>query len=228
MSVPATRPTPPMSLRSDVPAVATASDRPAASPPERTPPWERRGERHREQDSGRQGGRRWSGRPLALLISAMLIPAALFSLPGCDYFAEKKLVAGVHTEADVRNFMGKPEMIREEPDGTRRLEYPRSPMGSQTYFVYIGKDGKYKGMEKAMNEANFRRVTPGMSKDDVRGILGKQTEILPLKLKNVEVWSWRYEGDGNTTMLFNVTFDDATGKATDISRERDPKVHGGA
>ena len=199
-----------MSLRPAAPAAVTVPDAPdrAASSPGR---------------AGRRGRR-----PLAILLGAVLIPATLFSLQACDYFAEKKLVPGVHTEADVRNFMGKPEMIREEPDGTRRLEYPRSPMGSQTYFVYLDKDGKYKGMEKAMSEGNFRKVGIGMSKDDVRGILGKQTEILPLKLKNVEVWSWRYEGDGNTTMLFNVTFDNVTGKATEITRERDPKVHGGA
>ena len=199
-----------MSLRPAAPAAVTVPDAPdrSASSPGRV---------------GRRGRR-----PLAILLGAVLIPATLFSLQGCDYFAEKKLVPGVHTEADVRNFMGKPERIREEPDGTRRLEYPRSPMGSQTYFVYLDKDGKYKGMEKAMSEGNFRKVGIGMSKDDVRGILGKQTEILPLKLKNVEVWSWRYEGDGNTTMLFNVTFDNVTGKATEITRERDPKVHGGA
>lgn len=173
--------------------------------------------------------RRAPRRTLAARVATLLIPFAMIGgLAGCDYFAEKKLVPGIHTEADVRNFMGKPEMIREEPDGTKRLEYPRSPMGSQTYFVYIDKDGKYKGMEKAMNEANFAKVRVGMSKDDVRGILGKQTESLPLKLKNTEVWSWRYEGDGNTTMLFNVTFDNASGKAVELSRERDPKIHGGA
>ena len=199
-----------MSLRPAAPAAVTVPDAPdrAASSPGR---------------AGRRGRR-----PLAILLGAVLIPATLFSLPGCDYFAEKKLVPGVHTEADVRNFMGKPEMIREEPDGSRRLEYPRSPMGSQTYFVYLDRNGKYVAMEKAMSEANFAKVRPGMGKDDVRGILGKQTDILPLKLKDVEVWSWRYEGDGNTTMLFNVTFDNGSGKVTAIGRERDPRTHGGA
>ena len=80
---------------------------------------------------------------------------------------------------------------------------------------------------KAVSGLFLRDVPTFNQPADSLGLL-KDTEILPLKLKNVEVWSWRYEGDGNTTMLFNVTFDDATGKATDISRERDPKVHGGA
>ena len=164
---------------------------------------------------------------LARLVGAVMLPVALLGFAGCDYFAEKKLVPGVHTEADVRNFMGKPEMIREEPDGSKRLEYPRAPMGAETYFVYIGKDGKFLRMEKAMSEANFAKVKPGMSRDDVRDILGKPTEVLPLKLKKEEVWSWRYEGDVKK-MMFNAYFDDASGKVLRVSRDMDWKTEGGA
>ena len=170
---------------------------------------------------------RWP-RPIAAVIGALAAPALLLGLPGCDYFAEKKLVPGVHTEADVRNFMGKPEMIREEPDGSKRLEYPRGPLGAQTYFVYIDRDGKYKGMEKAMNEANFAKVKVGMTRDDVRDILGKPTETLPLALKKEEVWSWRYESDTSKLMFFNAHFDNATGKVTRITRDMDWKGMGGA
>lgn len=158
---------------------------------------------------------------------AGLLPLALV-LGGCDYFAEKKLVPGVHTEADVRNFMGTPELISEEPDGTRRLEYPRSPMGAETYFVYIGSDGKYKGMEKALVEANFQKVRAGMSREDVRHILGKQTETVPLALKNEEVWSWRYEIDAGSPMFFNAHFDRASGKVVRTSRDQDWRMKGNA
>lgn len=163
---------------------------------------------------------------LAAVALAVTLPVAVVGLGGCDYFAEKKLVPGVHTEADVRNFMGTPEMVREEADGTRRLEYPRSPMGSQTYFVYIDKDGKYKGMDKAMSEPYFSKVKLGMSRDDVRDILGKPTETVPLKLKNEDVWSWRYETDGSRLMFFNVHFDQDSGKAVRISRDIDWKGMG--
>ncbi len=158
---------------------------------------------------------------------AALLPLGLVMLAGCDYFAEKKLVPGIHAEADVRNFMGKPELVSEEPDGSRRLEYPRSPMGAETYFVYIGPDGKYKAMEKAMNEANFAKVKSGMSRDDVRRILGKQTETTPLALKNEEVWSWRYEVDNSKLMFFNAHFDKASGKVVRISRDQDWRGMGG-
>lgn len=158
---------------------------------------------------------------------AALLPVVV-AVAGCDYFAEKKLVPGVHTEADVRNFMGTPELVSEESDGTRRLEYPRSPMGSQTYFVYIGSDGKYLRMERALSEANFAKVRPGMSRDDVRHVLGKQTESVPLALKNEEVWSWRYEVDAGSPMFFNAHFDRATGKVVRITRDQDWRMKGNA
>lgn len=219
-----------MSLRPDTTDATDATGAVATTPARDRAAFAR--DRDRDRDDAATGDGRGRKRRLpGAVVAALLLPvavASLVGLAGCDYLAEKKLVPGVHTEADVRNFMGKPEMIREEPDGSRRLEYPRSPMGSQTYFVYLDRNGKYVAMEKAMSEANFAKVRPGMGKDDVRGILGKQTDILPLKLKDVEVWSWRYEGDGNTTMLFNVTFDNGSGKVTAIGRERDPRTHGGA
>ena len=78
-----------------------------------------------------------------------------------------------------------------------------------------------------MSEANFSKVAVGMSKDDVRGILGKPTEVLPLALKKQDVWSWRYEGD-NKMMMFNAYFDQADGKVVRVSRDIDWGTHGGA
>ncbi len=147
-------------------------------------------------------------------------------LAGCDYFAEKKLKPGVHGEADVRQLMGVPEMIWEEENGERKFEYPRGPLGSRTYFVYFGADGKFKGMEQALVEANFTRLKPGMSRDDARRILGKQTEVTPYPLKNEEVWSWRYEAEGNQTLFFNAHFDPASGRIVRITRNTDWRTMG--
>ncbi len=147
-------------------------------------------------------------------------------LAGCDYFAEKKLVVGQHTEQDVRTMMGKPEMVWEEESGAKKMEYPRGPMGTQTYFVYIGPDGKYLGMERVLVEANFAKVQLGMSQDDARRILGKQTEVTPYVLAKEEVWSWRYEGDAQKTMFFNAHFDQRTKRIARISRNEDWKTQG--
>jgi hypothetical protein len=164
--------------------------------------------------------RRAAGR----LMAAVCMAAAL---AGCDYFAEKKLVVGEHTEEDVRRLMGKPEIVWEEENGAKKLEYPRGPMGTQTYFVFIGPDGRYRGMERALVETNFAKVQVGMSPDDVRRILGKQTEVTPYALAREEVWSWRYEGDAQKTMFFNAHFDQASRRVKRISRNEDWKTQGG-
>ena len=148
-------------------------------------------------------------------------------LGGCDYFAERNLVVGQHTEQDVRRIMGKPDMIWEEESGAKKLEYPRGPMGTQTYFVFIGPDGKYLGMERALVKENFAKVKVGMTMDDVRRILGKQTEVTPYALSREEVWSWRYEGDANVIMFFNVHFDQGTRLVKRITNIEDWKTQGG-
>ena len=148
-------------------------------------------------------------------------------LGGCDYFAERNLVVGQHTEQDVRRIMGKPDMIWEEESGAKKLEYPRGPMGTQTYIVYIGPDGKYLGMERALVKENVAKVKDGMPLDDVRRILGKQTEVTPYALSREEVWSWRYEGDANVIMFFNVHFDQGTRLVKRITNIEDWKTQGG-
>ena len=162
-------------------------------------------------------------------IATRLLVATCLALAvtGCDYFAEKKLVVGQHSEQDVRQLMGKPDMIWEEESGAKKLEYPRGPMGTQTYFVTIDPAGKYLGMEKVLVEKNFARVQVGMTPDDARRILGKQTEVTPYSLAREVVWSWRYEGEQQKTMFFNAHFDQATMRIKRISRDEDWKTQGG-
>ena len=162
----------------------------------------------------------------AAALRLVAIACLAWGLAGCDYFAEKKLVVGQHTEQDVRALMGVPDMIWEEESGAKKLEYPRGPMGTQTYFVYIGPDGKYLGMERALVEANFAKVKVGMSQDDARRILGRQTEVTPYVLAKEEVWSWRYEGDAQAIIFCNAHFDQATRRIKRITRIEDWKTQG--
>ena len=166
----------------------------------------------------------WPWRWTAARFFAIVLFA--FGLGACDYFAEKHLVVGQHTEQDVRELMGKPDMIWEEESGAKKFEYPRGPMGLQTYFVHIGPDGKYLGMERVLVEANFARIEVGMTPDDARRILGKQTEVTPYFLAKEDVWSWRYEGDAQKTMFFNAHFDQATKRIKRVSRNEDWKTQG--
>lgn len=148
-------------------------------------------------------------------------------IAGCDWYAQKNLVVGQNTELDVRRIMGRPEMVWEEDSGEKRLEYPRGPNSNQTHFVYIDRNGRYQGMEQALNATNFAKVREGMTDDDVRHALGKPTEDIFYRLKNERVWSWTYDGDAGTKMSFNVHFDAATHKVARVTRTQDIR-HSGA
>ncbi len=167
-------------------------------------------------------------RAVLLTLCATVAAAGLGAgLAACDYVAEKRLVAGRHTEADVRKLMGKPEMIWEDERGARVLEYPRGPEGTQTYMVQIAPDGHYQGMANALTEANFEKVRPGMSRDDVRRLLGKPTEIVRFDLKREEVWAWKYVGDHGQPHFFDVHFDVGDSRVKSVNRTLDPKVIAG-
>ncbi|HJV81410.1 MAG TPA: hypothetical protein VJ651_11300 [Noviherbaspirillum sp.] len=129
-----------------------------------------------------------------------------------------KLERGVSTEGDVRNVMGQPEIVREEESGERTLEYPKGPEGVRTWFFTIGTDGKLRDYKQVLIEENFARVKAGLSKDEVRRMLGKPRSVVQFKLKNEEVWDWRYlDRSMQTPRFFNVHFDMTSGKVTGTS-----------
>ncbi len=137
------------------------------------------------------------------LLISLVGMAMLTWLFGCDWFAQKTLKPGESTVADVRKIMGRPEMIWEEADGSQVLEYPRAPAGHETYMVDIGADGRYRGMRNVLVKESFDRVQPGMSRDDLRRLLGKPTEMARFARRQEDVWSWRFRTDDGRSMFFN-------------------------
>lgn len=89
--------------------------------------------------------------------------------------------------------LGQPEMQRTMADGSSRLEFPTGPRGKQTWFVYLNADGEALRSEQVLTERNFNRVTPGMTQDAVREMLGRPGEIRTLARSRGVVWSYRYE-----------------------------------
>jgi SmpA / OmlA family len=155
------------------------------------------------------------------LAAAILIGVA--TLGGCDFVAQQELKAGVSTADDVKKFMGKPEMVWEEKDGTLFMEFPRSPEGHQTYVVEIGSDGKYKGMKNILTDESFAKIQVGQTQDDVRRTLGKPSEQVQFKLKNEVVWSWKFSPSPGKSEIFNVHFN-PEGKVKTTSKSVDPRT----
>lgn len=119
----------------------------------------------------------------------------------------KGLEPGVSTEADVRARIGRPETERVFTDGSKRLEYPRGPMGDETYMVDLDSDGLFVRAFQVLTAENIAKVHPGMTMDEVRRLLGKPTEIAQYPLKPETVWSWRWrEGGFNQDAFFNAHF----------------------
>ena len=146
---------------------------------------------------------------------------AVLWLAGCDQKRVEKLEEGVSTEADVRRQFGEPAAVFDEPGGSRTFDYPRQPEGLTNYLITIGPDGKLSALRQVLKPAEFGRIQPGMTQDEVRRRLGRPAKTQRYALKRQEVWDWRW-ADGATARLFSVTFDDA-GRVTGSAVGEDTK-----
>jgi len=129
------------------------------------------------------------------------------ALAGCDAQRISELEEGVATEADVRARFGVPEAIWDAPGGGRTLEYNRNPAGHQNYMITIGPDGRMSALRQVLHPANFAKVKPGMSMEELRRMLGKPAQQERYAISNEASWSWRWIEPPNRAMLFIVWFD---------------------
>lgn len=138
----------------------------------------------------------------------------------------KGIETGKSTEDDVRRQAGKPEIVWEEPDGGRRLEYPRGPEGATTWMVTTNADGTVRTIEQVLTAESFAKVRPGMNKDQIRRMLGKPTKVEAFRLKQEEVWGYRWFESPTDRAFFNVHFNNE-GIVTTTSRSDDPSKRQG-
>src|SRR5580698_10326051 len=132
---------------------------------------------------------------------------SIFNAVKPDELLLKDLTPGVTTEAQIRDQMGEPDTARTFTDGSKRLEYPRGPAGTTTYFVDIDANGRFVSVTQVLTAANIAKIRPGMTQDEVRRILGKPTTIAFYRLKQETVWSWHWEEGGVTRdAMFNAHF----------------------
>nr|WP_151636479.1 outer membrane protein assembly factor BamE [Noviherbaspirillum aerium] len=159
------------------------------------------------------------------LIQGLVLAAFAILNAGCDNkgrpieeFGLDKLEKGISSESDVRMVMGKPETVWEDEDGTRALQYPKGPEGVRTWEFVIDKSGTLKDYKQLLTQESFARIKPGMTRDEVRRLLGKPRTVVQYKLKNEEAWDWRYQA-GTDHRFFNVHFDITSGRVTQTSSQ---------
>lgn len=149
----------------------------------------------------------------------LLMLGALLSLLGCDRTGE--LRPGYSTAADVLEKMGRPAM--EWQEGSDKVwEYPFTPEGTRNYMLTIGPDGILKTMEQVLTPENFARVQPGMTREQIRRLLGKPASVMVFERKGEEVWDWKEVTPFPTEMRFNVHFD-LQGRVTGTTRSEVPR-----
>ena len=153
---------------------------------------------------------------LLAVCAAVMVSACGDGSDWSGEFGLKKLQKGVATEAQVRNLMGVPETIYQEDAGARTLEYPKGPEGVTTWMVKIAADGVMMDYEQVLTQAQFDKVHMGMSREQVRRLLGRPRSVVPFQRKQEEVWDWKYQ-HVHEQRLFNVHFDIDSGKVRAVS-----------
>lgn len=140
--------------------------------------------------------------------------AGLFSgliaalLPACDGVNLEALKPGISTAFEVRDRMGPPTMEWKDTDGTLTWEYPRTPEGVVNYMIVIGADNVLREVRQVLTEENFGKVKAGMSKEEIRRLLGKPAHELYFSLKKEHVWDWKTKSEPSMDWFFNVHFDE--------------------
>src|SRR5258708_6338148 len=97
-------------------------------------------------------------------------------LAACASYDGSSLRAGVSTEADARSVMGAPGAEYTAADGTRRLVYPHGPLGTQTYVVSVGHDGRVREVRQALSDDTFARIHPGLTEQEILEMIGPPGE----------------------------------------------------
>jgi len=135
-------------------------------------------------------------------------------LLGCQNFAA--ITPGTPSSALIERF-GAPKVLSKNSDGSELWEYPRIPSDYQKFLIDIGVDRKVAAVRQVLAEEYFSKVRVGMSREDVRRILGTPYEVAVFDLSGEEVWTWYYP-DSPAVVLFNAHFDRASGTIRRVSR----------
>lgn len=136
------------------------------------------------------------------VLSALLLGA-------CGTYLGYELKPGEDRLDNVLHVLGQPAMRWQNADNTEQLAFPRGPAGIHTYMATIAADGKLLQIENVLNEKNFARIQPGMSKEAVLYIIGPPYPnwTVYFERRDELVWEWRYCDAWGEPARFNVLFD---------------------
>jgi outer membrane protein assembly factor BamE (lipoprotein component of BamABCDE complex) len=145
---------------------------------------------------------------LKKILTGLLSGVFAVFLPACDGGNLGKLKPGVTTMTEVREIMGQPVMEWQDADGSKTWEYPRTPQGMVNYMIDFGPNQVLLEVRQVLTEENFARVKAGMSKPEIRRLLGQPAHELYFSLKKEAVWDWKIKSEPGMDQYFNVHFNE--------------------
>jgi hypothetical protein len=155
-----------------------------------------------------------------------LTPASLVAmlLAGCASFGPPSFAPGTGM-GEVESRLGKPGNVVKVPDGDTVWQYPTGPAGQTTFIVRFGPNDRTKAAYQALTVAEFAKIQRGITRDDVRLLLGPPAQTMYFSRMNEEVWSYRYQVSASDNRIFNVHFDAGTGHVRTTSDQPDPLLN---
>jgi outer membrane protein assembly factor BamE (lipoprotein component of BamABCDE complex) len=135
-----------------------------------------------------------------------VIPLACLVVAACAMYDARSLQPGT-PEAQVRAAMGTPALDLPAPDGSRRLVYPKGPLGTQTFMADVDRNGALIGVQQALTDDVFNRVRPGMTREDILHLIGPPGETMRFARTQTESWDYRYQDTWGYLAVFSVIFD---------------------
>ena len=76
------------------------------------------------------------------------------------------------------------------------------------YMIDFGPDKILREVRQVLTEANFAQVREGMTRDQVRRLLGQPASEQYFSLKREYVWDWKTRTESSYAYFFDVYFDE--------------------
>ena len=114
--------------------------------------------------------------------------------------------------------VGPPGTVWTNADGSEVWEYPRGPFGVETYMVTLGPDRAVREVRQVLSEEYISKLQAGMSREEVRRLVGSPRYVGFSNRTDEEIWSWRYRAWKVRTMDLYVQFDRPTGRLKTVSK----------
>jgi len=146
--------------------------------------------------------------------AVVLLFPALFAA-GCASFSAINPGASAQ---QVETLVGAPANVWKNPDGSEVWEYPRGPMGVETYMVTLGSDRAVREVRQVLSEEYISKLHAGMSREEVRRLVGRPRYVGFSEDTDEEIWSWRYREWKVRTMDLYVQFDKPKGTLKRVSK----------